>query len=67
MAEPNGVECLECSCIVDGETDDTMECESCGQAALMQVTITPCPSSDDKCGDGDHHWGRGDHVVQKGT
>ena len=68
----NGYECYECGGIYDtGELPEVQAdqpmCERCmaegrGPWLTAPVRIESCPNTGFDCDDGEHHWGRGDHV-----
>jgi hypothetical protein len=72
--EHNAISCFECSAITDERfPSDYDECPRCESDNTVAVRVEPCPigkqtsgySGPDRCQSDDHHWGRGDHVLEE--
>lgn len=73
----NAIMCFNCTEVTDEvpPVQDYDECPNCESDNTKAVLVVPCPNGkqksgytgDNKCVDDDHHWGRGDHVLEEAS
>lgn len=60
------INCFECGAISE-DVPKGDPCPECDEYAYGEVSIEPCPlpsNRQDECLDENHHFGRGDHVIE---